>query len=181
MLSVALFTNNNPVTEKLREDLGMKEINTLFSAVSAEERNFLLSTTMKDLKLVIDNLHNVKGHLSRIVELERERGDFNDALFLSNLNRILGRLSTAGTDMNGQSFRKLAILFEEILLPSVTEDRKEAFASLYHNWTEIQFLMYDYCELVSSDKSILDGIKTRMHLCAFLHLQQVCLLFRFFV
>jgi hypothetical protein len=38
-LSVALFTNNNPVSEKLREDLGLKEINSLFAAVSAEERN----------------------------------------------------------------------------------------------------------------------------------------------
>jgi hypothetical protein len=171
-LSVALFTNNNPVSEKLREDLGLKEINSLFAAVSAEERNLLLSTVMQDLKQVIDNLHNVKGHLSRIVELERERKDFNDPLFLSNLNRVLGRLSTAGTDMNGQSFRKLAILFEEILLPSVAETRKKAFASLYHNWTEIQFLMYDFCELATSDKSILDGIKTRMHLCTFLHLHQ---------
>lgn len=172
-LSVSLFSNNNPDKEKLKENLGLKEINSLFTAVSPEERNKLLSTVVKDLKQVIDNLHNVKGHLARIVELERERSDFNDTLFLSNLNRVLGRLSTAGTDMNGQSFRKLAILFEEILLPCVAASRKEVFASLYHVWTEIQFLMYDYCELATSDTSILDGLKTRMHLCTFLHLQQV--------
>jgi len=170
--SLSIFSSSNPDAATWKENLGLKEINSLFTAISAEERNTLLSTVMKDLKEVIDNLHTVKGHLARIVELERDRKDFNDTLFLSNLNLILGRLSTAGTDMNGQSFRKLAILFEEILLPAVARDRKEAFASLYHNWSEIQFLMYDYCELATSDKSILDGIKTRMHLCTFLHLHQ---------
>ncbi len=78
---------------------------------------------MKDTKRSIDNLHNVKGHLATIVELERQRDDFNDAMFLSNLNRVLGRLSTAGTDMNGKSFRKLGILFESILLVLPKEGR----------------------------------------------------------
>jgi hypothetical protein len=115
----------------------------------------------------------VKGHLSTIIELERERSDFDDALFLSNLNKFLGRLSTAKTDMNGQSFRKLAILFDLILLPSVADERKEAFSALYHNWAEIQYLMYDFGELATKDPAVLDGIKVRMHLCTFLHLQQV--------
>lgn len=146
-----------------------------FSSVSPEERKELLSTIMKDTKRSIDNLHNVKGHLAAIVELERQRNDFNDALFLSNLNKVLGRLSTAGTDMNGKSFRKLAVLFESILLPSVAEGRRAAFSSFFKNWLEIQFFMYDLGELAlrDSDPSILDGLKVRMHICTFVHLQQV--------
>lgn len=172
-LSFNLFSLSNETNDKLKEKLGLKEINGLFAAVSQSQRIELMSTVMKDSKHVIDNLHNVKGHLSKIIELERQRADFNDALFLTNLNRVLGRLSTAKTDMNGQSFRKLAILFESILLPSVAEERKEAFSSLYHNWAEIQFLMYDFGALATSDLFVLEGIKVRMHLCTFLHLQQV--------
>lgn len=157
----------------MKQKLGLTNMSGLFADVSPEERVQLMSTILKNSKQAIDNLHNVKGHLSKIVELERDRKDFDDTLFLSNLNRYLGRSSTAGTDMNGQSFRKLAILFESILLPCVADDRKEAFSALYHNWTEIQYLMYDFGELVTSDISILAGMKTRMHLATFLHLQQV--------
>lgn len=172
-LSVNLFTQPNESNEKMIQNLGLKEMNGVFADVTPEQRVQLLSTIMKESKQAIDNLHNVKGHLSKIIELERDRKDFDDTLFLSNLNKILGRLSTAGTDMNGQSFRKLAILFESILLPSVANDRKEAFSALYHNWTEIQYLMYDFGELATSEKSVLDGMKARMHLATFLHLQQV--------
>lgn len=155
--------------------LGYKEISSLFSAISPEERIQLMSGVIKDSKLAIDNLHNVKGHLSKIVELERQHPQFDDALFLANLNEHLGRLSTAGTDMNGESFRKLAILFEAILLQCVARDRREAFSSLYHNWSEIQFLMYDFGELSASncDPTVINGVKLRMHICTFVHLQQV--------
>jgi hypothetical protein len=172
-LTTNLFSNAGETSDILKDKLGIKEISGVFSAISPEQRKELISTVMKDSKNVIDNLHNVKGHLSKIVELERERHDFDDVLFLKNLNHHLGRLSTAKTDMNGQSFRKLAILFESILLPCVAEERKQAFSAFYHNWVEIQYLMYDFGELATSDTSILDGVKVRMHLCTFLHLQQV--------
>jgi hypothetical protein len=181
--SVHLFTNSCPSNDSLKERLGYKSIAGLYSGISPEERKELMSTIVKDCAPSIDNLHNVKGHLSKMIDLERERPDFNDGLFLSNLNEHLGRLSTAGTDMNGESHRKLAILFEKIILPCVAEGRTIAFSSLYHNWLEIQFLMYDFGGLVvdEKDSSLLDGVKTRMHLCTFIHLQQVCffLLFRF--
>lgn len=155
--------------------LGYKQIAALFSKCSQPERIELLSEIVKDSKLAIDNLHNVKGHLSKIIELERERPDFNDGLFLQNLNEHLGRLSTAGTDMNGESHRKMAILFESIMLPCVAADRKVAYSSLYHNWLEIQCLMYDFGELVlhDCDLAVIDGVKRRMHLCTFIHLFQV--------
>jgi hypothetical protein len=165
----------------LKDKLGYKSIAGLFSVLSTEEREQVMSTICKDSALSIDNLHNVKGHLSNIIDLERDRADFNDGLFLSNLNEHLGRLSTAGTDMSGENHRQLAVLFEKIILPSVAEDRKKSFASLYDNWLEIQFLMYDFGGLAidEKDSSLLDGVKTRMHLCTFAHLQQVCILFFF--
>lgn len=172
-LSVSLFSQSNETNEKLKEKLGLKEMNGLFASISSEQRNELLSTIMKNSRQVIDNLHNTKGHLAKIVDLERDRKDFDDTQFLSNLNRYLGRLSTAGTDMNGQSFRKLATLFDKILLPSVAQERKEAFTALFHNWVEIQYLMYDFGALATSETSVLEGIKTRMHLCTFIHLEQV--------
>ncbi|HYN44579.1 MAG TPA: hypothetical protein VER35_01135 [Candidatus Limnocylindrales bacterium] len=170
-----LFSDENEPNERLKKMLGYKEISSLFSAISPEERIQLMSGVIKDSKLAIDNLHNVKGHLSKIVELERQHPQFDDALFLANLNEHLGRLSTAGTDMNGESFRKLAILFEAILLQCVARDRREAFSSLYHNWSEIQFLMYDFGELSASncDPTVINGVKLRMHICTFVHLQQV--------
>jgi hypothetical protein len=173
--SVSLFALPSEANDFLKDKLGLKEMTCLFSCVSPEERKQLLATIMKDTKRSIDNLHNVKGHLAVIVELERQRNDFNDALFLFNLNKVLGRLSTAGTDMNGKSFRKLAVLFESILLPSVAEGRRPAFSSFFKNWLEIQFLMYDLGELAlqNCDPSILDGLKVRMHLCTFVHLIQV--------
>lgn len=175
--SVSLFSLPSESNDYLKDKLGLKEIACVFSSISSEERKELLSTIMKDTKRSIDNLHNVKGHLATIVELERQRDDFNDAMFLSNLNRVLGRLSTAGTDMNGKSFRKLGILFESILLPSVAERRKAPFSSFFKNWLEIQFFMYDLGELAlrNCDPSVLDGLKVRMHLCTFVHLQQVFL------
>ncbi len=80
----------------MKQNMGLKEMNGVFADVTPEQRVQLMSTIMKDLKQAIDNLHNVKGHLSKIIELERDRKDFDDTLFLSNLNKILGRLSTAG-------------------------------------------------------------------------------------
>jgi hypothetical protein len=177
--SVSLFALPSETNDYLKDRLGLKEIACLFSGVSPEERKELLSTIMKDTKRSIDNLHNVKGHLAVIVDLERQQNDFNDTLFLSNLNTVLGRLSTAGTDMNGKSFRKLAILFRSILLPSVAEGRRAAFSSFFKNWLEIQFFMYDLGELAlrDCDPSIMDGLKVRMHLCTFVHLQQVFLFY----
>jgi hypothetical protein len=177
--SVNLFALPSEANDYLKDKLGLKEMACLFSSVSPEERKDLLSTIMKDAKRSIDNLHNVKGHLAVIVELERQRNDFNDALFLFNLNKVLGRLSTAGTDMNGKSFRKLAALFESILLPSIAEGRRAAFSSFFKNWLEIQFFMYDLGELAlrNCDPSILDGLKVRMHLCTFVHLIQVFYIF----
>jgi hypothetical protein len=179
--SVQMFTNCCAPNELLKEKLGYKNIAGLFSALAPEERVQLMLHIVKDSALAIDNLHNVKGHLSKIIDLERDRPDFNDGLFMKNLNEHLGRLSTAGTDMNGESHRQLAILFEKIILPCVAVDRKESFSSLYHNWLEIQFLMYDFGGLAvdEKDSSILDGVKTRMHLCTFIHLQQVCVFFFF--
>jgi hypothetical protein len=172
-LSVNLFTQpNDESNEQMKENLGLKNMSGLFANLAPEERALLLSK-MKHLKPGIDNLHNLKGHLSTLVDLERKHPQFDDPLFLTNLNKYLSRLSTAGTDMNGQSFRKLAILFNNVLLPSVADDRKNAFAALFRNWNEIQYLMYDFGQLATSDKSILDGMKTRMHLLTFLHLQQV--------
>ncbi len=176
-LSAQLFSQSCDPNNKLKEMLGYKQIAALFSAISPQERKQLLSETMKDSKIAIDNLHNIKGHLSKIIELERQHPEFNDGLFLINLNDYLGRLSTAGTDMNGESHRKMAILFDKIILPCVAPDRREAFSSLYHNWLEIQFLMYDFGELatIDCDPSVINGVKLRMHLCTFVHLQQVSL------
>ena len=173
--SVQLFTNPSAPNDKLKDMLGYKQIAGLFSSISPEERIQLMSTILKDSSLAIDNLHNVKGHLSKIIELERDNPGFNDGLFMSNLNEHLGRMSTAGTDMNGESHRKLAILFEKIILPCVVADRRESFRALYLNWLEIQFFMYDFGGLASGEShpSLLDKVKTRMHLITFIHLQQV--------
>lgn len=173
--SVQLFTNPCEPNDKLKDMLGYKQIAGLFSAVSPEERIQLMSNILKDSVLAIDNLHNVKGHLSKIIDLERDHPGFDDGLFLANLNEHLGRLSTAGTDMNGESHRKLAILFKKIILPCVAVERRASFYSLYHNWLEIQFFMYDFGGLAigESDSTILDGVKIRLHLCTFIHLQQV--------
>jgi hypothetical protein len=172
--SVNLFTQPDEAHEQTKVSLGLKDMSGLFAKLSPEDRAKLLSQT-KNLKHGIDNLHNTKGHLSSLIDLERNHKDFDDTLFLTLLNEHLGRLSTAGTDMTGQSWRKLAILFHNVLLPCVAKNRKEAFQALLHNWNEIQYLMYDFGELATSDNSILAGMKTRMHLLTFLHLQQVTL------
>lgn len=177
-LSAHLFSQPaDEPNDKLKEMLGYKQIAGLLSKCTPQERIELLSGTVKDSKVAIDNLHNVKGHLSKIIELERQHPQFNDSLFLLNLNEHLGRLSTAGTDMNGEAHRKMAILFEVIMLPCVAAERREAFSSLYHNWLEIQYLMYDFGELATKDcdPDVINGVKLRMHLCTFLHLQQVSL------
>ena len=153
--------------------LGYKQIASLFSAVTPQERLLLMTNIVKDSKIAIDNLHNVKGHLSKIIELEREHPQFDDGLFISNLSEYLGRLSTAKTDMNGESHRKLAILYDKIILPCVAPARRETFRALYENWLEIQFFMYDFGELAVSDDETIGKIKTRMHVCTFIHLQQV--------
>lgn len=171
-LSVQLFSNPNEKNDKLKEQLGYKQIAALFSAVSPQERVALMSEIVKDSKIAIDNLHNVKGHLSKIVELERDQPSFDDGLFITNLHKQIGRLSTA--EMNGESFRICAILFREIIEPSVAVERREACVSLLDNWLEIQFFMYEMGELETEDPTIMAGIKTRVHGCCFVHLQQVC-------
>lgn len=153
-LSAQLFSNSNETSDKMKEMLGYKQIAALFSAVSPEERLVLLKEIVKNSVLAIDNLHNVKGHLSKIIELERETPQFNDGLFISNLNEHLGRSSTAKTEMNGESHRKLAILFKKVILPCVDPDRRKAFRALYKNWLEIQFFLYDFGELAVTDPEV---------------------------
>lgn len=172
-LSVKLFSTPTESNDKMKEILGYKQIAALFSSVTPQERLILMKEVVKDSKVAIDNLHNIKGHLSKIVEMERDHPQFNDGLFITNLNEFLGRSSTAKTDMNGESHRKLAILFKEVLLPCVAPDRREAYRALYDNWLEIQFLMYDLGELALTDPVAIGKVKDRMHACTFVHLQQV--------
>lgn len=75
--------------------------------------------------------------------------------------------------MNGQSYRKLAVSYVNVILPSVAFERREAFSSLFHNWLEIQALMYDFGNLKVNDFEVMEGVKLRMHICAFLHLHMV--------
>jgi hypothetical protein len=174
-LSAQLFSTSNEPNDKMKELLGYKQIAALFSAVTPQERLLLLNEVVKDSALGIDNLHNVKGHLSKIIELERDHPKFNDGLFISNLNEHLGRSSTAKTEMNGESHRKLAILFKKVILPCVAPERRKSFKALYENWLEIQFFLYDFGELVTCDPEVVEKLKIRMHIVTFIHLQQVFL------
>jgi hypothetical protein len=75
--------------------------------------------------------------------------------------------------MNGQSYRRIAVSYIDVILPSVAEERKEAFSSLFHNWVEIQALMYDFGSLNMIDAGTMEDIKLRMHLSTFMHLHMV--------
>lgn len=94
-LSAQLFSSSAELDDTLKRDnlkelLGYKEIAAVLSKLSPAERKQLLGTVYKDCKNAIDNLHNVKGHLYKLIMLERENKGFNDPLFLQNLYKFLG-------------------------------------------------------------------------------------------
>ena len=78
-----------------------------------------------------------------MLKLERKRStkDWDDDLFLVNLNLHLQRSSTA--DMKTADWRLLMVKFERIILPSIkTLARKDQMRKFCQLWCELQWIAY---------------------------------------
>ena len=113
----------------------------------------------------LDPLHNLKGHLYKLIERMRSWTGWDDTLFLSSLSEIVGRRLLS--DLNGSKLRLLFTKWRESILPAATNCSSlitRMLMLMCHNLEEIMWIFYLSPELCSRK------LKLRLHVLCWLHL-----------
>lgn len=129
------------------EVLGLGDIPALLSDTLQKLKDIDLSKAqwewVKDFIMGLDALHNIKGHLAKIVQRMRTWSNWDDSLFLELIAAKIGRRYIS--DFNGSRFRLLFALWEEVLLPPMkncAQQIRDGMKVMLHWWAEIQWILY---------------------------------------
>src|SRR5688572_29371725 len=78
----------------------------IFSACENEEQRVKLLNLIKDVKLAVDPLHNLKGHMKNLLQSLKEWSCWNEAVFVKLLADNIQR--KAVSDLDGSHMRYVA-------------------------------------------------------------------------
>ena len=101
------------------KNMGISNISSLLAGLTSSNIELLFNTVLKNTKLGIDNLHNIKGHISSIIKMENARNDFDSELFLQSLWNYIGKRGISGQHMNAYDWRKFTINHDRVFLNSL--------------------------------------------------------------
>ena len=110
----------------------------IFSACATEEQRQELMRRIKNCKLAVDPLHNIKGHLKNIIACMRKWSCWDDAIFVKLLGDVIQR--KAPSDLDGAHMRLLAELHKEVIMPALDDCPPETRAKverLFEGWSEV--------------------------------------------
>eukprot|EP01092_Planopodium_desertum_P017011 TRINITY_DN97_c0_g3_i1.p1 TRINITY_DN97_c0_g3~~TRINITY_DN97_c0_g3_i1.p1 ORF type:complete len:891 (+),score=-30.34 TRINITY_DN97_c0_g3_i1:376-2673(+) len=97
---------------------------------------------LKDYRIGCDNLHNVKGHLLTILDLETNKFALSvkDAFKLGLYKKFS---VTSFHELSAKDLRILALSHHSLLLPYIADDkRREEVRQLFQTWCQIQHIIY---------------------------------------
>lgn len=114
----------------------------IFLACKRPEDKKKMLEILKDCKLAVDPLHNIKGHLKTIMDCLKQWKYFDEAIFVKNLGDFIQRKSVS--DLDGAHMRLLAEMYREAILPALTACPAEIYSKveeLFEGWSEVRLFM----------------------------------------